>query len=240
MRRAAIVLALSVVAARPGTAAEPSSDWEVTIAPYAMGSSLEGTVAVKGQQADLDVSASDIFDHMDLGFMSAVVARKGNWGIAGDALWVDLSIENPMAKVDPALGIVTFGGLRRVNDWADVTFGGRWNHLDTEIQVLQGPAAGMKVDKARDWVDPTVGVLLRTPKEHRFHAALAADIGGFGVGSDLSWSVTSTVGVRVGERGSLEVGWRSIDVDYETGEGASRFEWDVRIQGPIAGFTYTF
>jgi hypothetical protein len=235
MKRAAILLAGFAV-----TAAGAADDWDVTIAPYAMGSSLDGTAALKGQQADFDISASDIFDHMDFGFMSAVVARKGKWGIAGDALWVDLSVENPMAKVDPALGIVTLGGLRRMTDWADVTFGARWNHLDLGIEVLQGPMAGLKVDGARDWVDPTVGILLRTPKGHRFHAGLAADVGGFGVGSDLSWSVMPTVGVAIGERGSFEVGWRSIDVDYETGEGASRFLWDVRIEGPVAGFTYTF
>ena len=36
------------------------------------------------------------------------------------------------------------------------------------------------------------------------------------------------------------VGWRALSVDYETGEGHSRYEFDVLQHGPVVGFTGRF
>jgi hypothetical protein len=31
-----------------------------------------------------------------------------------------------------------------------------------------------------------------------------------------------------------------LDTDYESGDGADRFGWDMRLQGPAMGFAYRF
>jgi hypothetical protein len=94
-----------------------------TIAPYAFGSSLDGTLAVRGRDAEVDLSASDLLDQLELGFMGMAVARKGDWGVVGDALWVELGQnadfpDGPppqpgmaQADVDTDLTIVTVEGL---------------------------------------------------------------------------------------------------------------------------------
>ena len=55
-----------------------------------MGAAMSGTTAVRGQEVDVDMSASDIFSNLQFGAMGLVVARKGDWGVGGDAIWMAL------------------------------------------------------------------------------------------------------------------------------------------------------
>ena len=62
------------------------------------------------------------------------------------------------------------------------------------------------------------------------------DIGGFGVGSDLTWQAIGTLDYAVNDRLELRAGYRALSVDYEDG----KFLYDVLMQGPILGATYRF
>jgi hypothetical protein len=243
--RAALALAAAALCAAPALAQSPASPpagdgWEIAVAPYLMGASIDGSTLIKGQSLDVDVSASDIFDHLDLGIMGMAAARKGNWGVVADAVYVSLDVasEMPPADFEPRIALFSLQGVRRISDYADVTLGARWNHLNAVID-LKAPVP-MRLERSRNWVDPVVGVVLRTAGESRVHATLIADIGGFGLGSDLTWQVFPTVGVRLARWASLEAGWRFLGVDYQTGEGADRFEYDVLYQGPVVGFAFRF
>jgi hypothetical protein len=233
-------LLVSLAGSLPASAQTSSDDrWKFTVAPYMMGASLSGTTVVQGRPADVDVRGSDIFDNLDFGFMTMAVARKGDWGVLGDMVVVDLSVpvEMPPGEFQPTLGIFAVQGVRRLNDSADLTFGLRWNHVNA---VLNFPAVGIELERSRDWVDPVVGVVFRTPEERRWHATLIADAGGFGVGSDFTWQVFPSAGVNLTSWASLEFGWRFLATDYKTGEGADRFEYDILYQGPVVGVAFRF
>ena len=239
----ALALALGLAAARSAEAqTQPAPDdaWHFVLAPYLMGATLDGTALVKGQPLDIDASTSQIFDHMSYGAMGMAAARKGDWGVVADAVWVKLSVDNPMppATFEPTIGLVSLAGVRRLSSFADATLGVRWNHLGARID-LKAPAP-MRLERTRDWVDPVVGVVLRTPAGRRFHASLIADVGGFGVGSDITWQVFPTAGVRLADWASLEAGWRFLSADYKTGQGADRFEYDMLYQGPVVGVAFRF
>jgi hypothetical protein len=238
---AALCAGLTVPARAQSPSSPPSGDgWEFTVAPYVMGASLDGTTVVRGQQADVDVSASDIFDHMDLGIMGMAAARKGDWGIVVDTVYVELDVpsEMPPADFEPTIGLFSAQVVRRLGDHADVTLGARWNHVKAVID-LKAPVPA-RLERSRNWVDPVVGVVLRTPRDKRFHGTLIADVGGFGIGSDFTWQLFPTVGVRLAKWASFEAGWRFLATDYKTGEGADRFEYDMLYQGPVVGFAFRF
>src|SRR5262245_13198092 len=93
--------------------------WDFTIAPYVMGASLDGTVSVNGREAEAEVSASDIFDHLDLGFMGMFAARKGGWGVVTDfvAVKLDVPSEMPPADFKPTIGLFSIQGVRRLTDY---------------------------------------------------------------------------------------------------------------------------
>ena len=170
-----------------------------------MGASESGTAIVKGHEVVVDASFSDILENLQFGAMGLVMARKGNWGFGGDALWMALGANGttpgPLAltaSVDANQGAFAFYGLRRLAPYADLLFGARVNVIQMGLRA-NGPGQ-FSVDGSKTWVDPIAGVLLRTPESgKRWHAQVYTEIGGFGAGSDFTWQVFPTVGVNVGK-----------------------------------------
>jgi hypothetical protein len=64
---------------------------------------------------------------------------------------------------------------------------------------------------------------------------LRTDVGGFGVGSDLTWQTILGVGWGFTESGQLDLGWRFLDVDYD-----GNFAFDAQYSGPMLGLIWTF
>jgi hypothetical protein len=237
-----------VAGAKPASAQSPAdAAWKVTFAPYFMGAAMSGTTAVAGQEVTVDMSASDIFSNLQFGAMGLVVARKGNWGAGGDALWMSLGANGTApgpagvtASADMSQGAFAFYGLRRLGAAADLFFGGRINYLSANLRV-NAPLQVRSADGSKTWFDPIVGVQLRTPETgKRWHAQVYTEIGGFGVGSTFTWQVFPTLGFSLSKRASLEFGYRWLDIDYETGENTTLFRYDVLTQGPIVGFAFRF
>jgi hypothetical protein len=247
--RVSLALVLFFAAASSAVAQAPADDsWKVTIAPYLLGASMNGTTTVKGQEVTVDLSTSDIFSNLQFGAMGFVVARKGNWGVGGDAIWMALGADGtapgPLGRVtasaDMSQGAFAFYGLRRLAPSADLFFGGRINYLSANLR-LNSPLAVRSVDGSKTWFDPLVGVQLHTPASgKRWHAQVYAEIGGFGAGSDFTWQVFPTFGVNLAKWVSIDVGYRWLDIDYKTGENETLFTYDVLTQGPVLGFVFKF
>jgi hypothetical protein len=226
-----------LVGSTSSRAQEAGDCWSFVIAPYAWAPAMEGTMSIQGQEVDIEVTRDDFIDSFDGGFMGTVVARRGDWGLFGDFVWTNLGMSTPMPPVDidPTLAILSLQGVRRLTPYADVTAGVRWNHLSLNAEL--GPPIGLTLDKSRDWVDPIVGVVLRSPSYGRFHGAVVADVGGFGVASDFIWQVFPTIGFDITEWASLETGWRFLSVNYET-EDDGGFAYDVVVDGPALGIAF--
>jgi len=224
-------------AATPAVAQSAPDKWNVLVAPYLMGAAMSGTTTVRGVTADVDLSASDIFSNLQFGAMGIVVARKGLWGFGGDAIWMALGTTVGETNVDVNQGAFAFYGLRQLGPAADVTFGLRVNTLQDEV-TFKGPDVTRSQDKI--WVDPIAGVTLRTPAGRRLQGRLYTEIGGFGAGSDFTWQVFPTLSVKLGDKASLEFGYRWLDIDYAAGDGLDEFRYDMLTQGPALGLGFRF
>jgi len=244
----ALGLVFTVLAASPAAAQAPAGDsWRVTVAPYFLGAGMNGTTTVKGQDVTVDMSFSDILKNLQFGAMGLVVARKGQWGVGGDAIWMALGANGTApgpvgvtASTDMSQGAFAFYGLRRLAPYADVFFGGRVNYLSANLRI-NSPLQVRSVDGAKTWFDPLVGLQLRTPENgKRWHAQVYTEFGGFGVGSTFTWQIFPTVGVDVAKWASLEFGYRWLDIDYSSGENTTLFKYDVLTQGPVLGFAFRF
>jgi hypothetical protein len=235
-------LLVSLVLPPPSAAQSAGDGWDFTLMPYLMGASISGTQTIRGRDVDVDLSASDIFSNLEFGAMGSFVARKGDWGFGTDVIWMALGAPAEVgpvsAEVDFDQGAFAFYGLRRLSAAADVTFGLRINHLAGKLAV--GAPIAVTVDQSKNWVDPIVGLNLRSPLERRVFVRLYSEIGGFGLGSTFTWQIFPTVGVNLGRRSSVDVGYRWLDIDYEDGEGNERFAYDTLSQGPVIGFTFRF
>ena len=115
--------------------------------------------------------------------------------------------------------------------------------LDTTGLVLSGSRAIARSGSV-DWIDPVVGARLRHQLAPGQELVLRGDIGGFDVGSRFSWNVLAAYNWDVATRHGVTyggvLGYRLLSVDYETGSGLSKYEYDVLQHGPVIGLTAKF
>jgi hypothetical protein len=82
--------------------------------------------------------------------------------------------------------------------------------------------------RSDDWFDPYIGLRGRYNLNEKYYLVGRADIGGFGVGSDLSWQASAGIGWRLSERLYSEVTYRALGMDYDR----DGFVYDMVMHGP--------
>lgn len=105
---------------------------------------------------------------------------------------------------------------------------------------LNGPL-GINPSDKQSWWDPIAGARVSLPLCNKFSLHVTGDIGGLEWGgSDFTWQAYPYFNWQFTKCASLQVGYRFLSVDYETGSGLNRFKYDVLTQGPQLGFTFHF
>ena len=243
IRATLLLLAIisSPAAAQTQTSSQKSSDqWNFTLAPYLMFPWMDGTTALRGHELDVDVAPSEVFSNLQFGVMGYFEARKSKWAVGVDAIYMALgtTVDRPPVNVDFDQGAYTFMGMRQLNGKVDFLFGARWNVLQGKLE-FKGPVLDT-YKQTKQWVDPIVGFKLRQSLGGRKHFTMEADIGGFGAGSKFAWQLFPVVGVDVGKRTTLGVGYRVLGIDYKTGSGTGLFKYDVITQAFVLGAALHF
>ena len=252
----------SVRESAPVKEAMPKRDkWQVDVVPYFWAAGLTGTVGVKGIDSSLNMSFTDLVKYVDAGGMAHVEARKGDWGFFADGIYLKLSADGNAygqrvgfvsGRVTVEEWIVELGGLYRIGQWSlgsskenklslDALGGGRYWHLKGSLDLS---ASNLRVfvdqSASKEWVDPFVGLRARADLTKKLVFELRGDIGGFGVGSDFSWNTSGIFGYSFTPMISGYLGYRAMGVNYESGNGLSKFKYDVTMYGPIAGMGFRF
>jgi hypothetical protein len=206
-------------------------------------------MAVKGLESSLDASFSDILDVLDVGFFLHGEARKGRWALMVDPNYINLSEDADAGGANVKLQIqqwvVDFAGFYRAYQRTlsgertlalEALLGGRYTSLDQELELV-GLGSGRET---KQWFDPIVGGRLMMDLTKKFAFNLRADVGGFGVSSDLTWSVSGLLGYRFTKLFSLWGGYKALGTNYETGSGSDFFKYDTVTQGPVFGIGFSF
>jgi hypothetical protein len=68
-----------------------SEPWQFTIAAPGWLSSVNGTIGVRGVNADIDVPVDEVLQHLDMIFAMRAEAQKGPFGIFGEVIYIGLS-----------------------------------------------------------------------------------------------------------------------------------------------------
>jgi hypothetical protein len=128
-----------------------SEPWQFTIAAPGWMASMNGTIGIRGVNADLDVGFfDDILEHLDMIFALRAEAQKGPFGIFGEVFYIGLSddaqinrmINNIHEQVDLTL---VDGGLswRLFNQprWSlDLAAGFHYNNVYERLELHSDPA----------------------------------------------------------------------------------------------------
>jgi opacity protein-like surface antigen len=212
----------------------PAADVDTTIDRRAGG-------AVSG---DASSGVDDILDALNFAAFATLEARRGRLGLIGDFVYTDLGFDSTgAAGVRRDLDLSLFMGTGAVawrawDDGAaylDLLGGGRVVMADTEVS-RRGPLVSASASSSTSWVDPLVGLRVGYAVTDRVALTALGNVGGFGVGSDLTWELFGGVSYAFTESISGDLGYRYISIDYDSGGT----ELDTQLYGPAVGLTFTF
>ena len=159
--------------------------------------------------------------------------------------------------VDIKEWLVEFGGTYNAARWPlgtggsalalDILGGGRYWYVNTDVDVGINQTLGdfgrylsPSISATKDWIDPFVGARLIFELPKNFVVALRSDVGGFDVGSKISWNLIGMVGYNISRVVSLWAGYRALYVDMESGSGTDKFELDAWMYGPAIAMGFRF
>jgi hypothetical protein len=219
--------------------------WKNTVELYLMGPTLDGTVGLGPVGGDVDVDAGAVFDALEGAFLGTYIGEGDRWGVLVDLAYMDLEEDGTGRlgqvnyEVNVKQTILGLVGLYRLTDTLQFTFGGRYVDVTNRLTLIRSQAY-TPVEASESWFDPTIGLRYVAPLGERWVFNGAADIGGAGVGSDLTWYWSANIAYRMTQHSQVYAGYRYIDFDYEDGEGRDRFKYDMAQRGPLAGFRFEF
>ncbi len=217
-----------------------TNQWTFEVSAYFLTLGISGELGVGPVTADVDVGLDDILENLQFGVMGKVRAGYGRWGLTTEVLYMglegsegNLTVELDQWMVEPTISC-------RLNPYVEPLAGVRYNNVSGE---LRGPGllpTPHMPSGTQEWWDPILGANLTFPLGKGFSLRFRGDVGGFGVGSDLTWQAFPYVDWRFTRWGSAQLGYRWLYMDYETGSGADRFAYDMLNEGAQIGFTFHF
>ena len=229
-----------------GQETKSGSGWDFSLVPmYLWAVSIDGSQTVKGVDVDMDVPFSDVWDNLKVALTLHFEALyKQRWGFYADFNYIGLNPEQSTPAGDIEIDfteiMAELAGFYRITQGVhafDGLAGLRYSSMDVDLD-LPGPLPD--VDKGQNWVDPYIGLRWQWQINEKWGTRLRGDIGGFGVGSDLTWNLVGLVEFKPWKHVSIVGGYRALYQDYSTGSGNNEFAFDATMKGPVLGLNITW
>jgi hypothetical protein len=219
--------------------AENDRPWHFDAAVNLFLAGMSGDVTAKGLPASLDASFGDVLENLEAAFAGRVTANHENWFLSAEFSYLNLAASVPAASADLKQWLVEPSVGYAFCDGFAVFAGTRYNNLHGNV-TFNSPASRVATG-TQDWWDPIIGAQFSLPLVgDKLSIAGRFDVGGFGVGADLTWQAHPFLHWRINESTSLQLGYRWLATDYETGSGLNKFRYDVIVEGAQVGLTLHF
>lgn len=250
----ASALLLSAIPAGAGTTlpslADPQavtttdSGWRVGTSMYIWTTRLDGEMVFRGTTVPVDVPFNKIFENLKFTFMGLVEVGKGRWSFMSDIFYARLepSTSNILGTFDSQIEqfignfAVFYNVVQTPTTRLDAFAGARVNWMQTDVDIRLNNNTSLSESGEKTWVDPIIGVRLHQDLNDKFFIRALADIGGFGISSDITWQAMASLGYRVSDNASVGLGYRALGTDYTSG-GTT---YDVISHGLLLGLEYRF
>jgi opacity protein-like surface antigen len=241
-------IAISASPAHAQAPASTSEEWTFTLSPYVWFSGLGGEVTLPRGSESFNADFGDIFESLKFSVMGIFEARRENFSLILDLMYLNLQQGVPVpgggaysggssrVKTTEASAIGLFTLAEQPGGRFELGGGLRAWWLNTEIRLDPGLLPGRTVDQTTNWVDPIIAARASLRLNDRLSLTGYGDIGGFGVGSEFTWQAIATLDWRVSDWISASVGYRWIQIEYDSG----RATIDLEMSGPIVGASFRF
>jgi hypothetical protein len=240
----ALLAAVVVNLVAPQASAQSSSGgWQFAVAPYLWAAGMDGTMTIAQFEEDFDVPFGDIIENLDLAFMGHFDMRNERWVLSSDLIFVDLESNKDLTEGTATAGLdmtlLEVAGGYRISPAVTLLAGARWVDMDASLGYA-GEVVDDGASAGKSWIDPLVGAQVFAPLSERWRIGLRGDVGGFGVGSELTWQAYADIGFKASDLITVFAGYHAIDIDYEDGSGLQLIALDVLVSGPQLGVVFSF
>ena len=223
-----------------------SDSWNFMLAPmFLWGKSIEGTQQIGPASSDLDLRfKDDILENLSAALTIHFEARKNDLTLFANYQYsyldpsvetnydraINIDVTDQFFEMGATYRLTTFG----IND-LHVIAGTRYLRQDIEVHLAPGPGLGL-FDIREHWWDGFLGLRIFTHLSENWTFIGRTDLGAGG--SELTWNISALIDYRFKDWGSAFLGYRWLDIDYDSGDGLDRFVYDVTQQGPLAGISF--
>lgn len=243
----AVSLALSAPAAAQQRAPQP---WQNLVTVYGWGANMSGLSSVDGITATVDVSFSEILDHLKMGAMLNYQGRNETLVAVFDMVYMKLGSDiatpntgDTLASVRLKQWLLEADGGYRVTPWLDALVGLRVPVIETSITPDRDNPLFTEQSGSVAWVAPLVALRAEVPFGKKFTGIVRGDVGGFDLGgTNWTWQAAGYVNYKFGGVVSGTVGYRAIGADYAKGDAGQPgyFAYDINNFGPVFGVGFAF
>ena len=241
----------AVLSPRPGHAqhVEPNR-WFFRADPYLWTANVSGTATLGDITVPIDPGSEGIFSQISfLGNLFVEVGRNRWSGLfeIGNISFDGSTVVGGSAPTGTSLGysyrvfLLRLFAVYRVtaleaSQGVSVLAGLRYNSHDVDVDTYDGPP-DLDLAFSEGWLDPTVGVRYHTPLPGNFMVTASAEVGGFGIGSEFSWSTTGVLGWRFSRPVGITLGYRYMSVDYRSPGSvpSDSFAYEGNLHGLMLG-----
>ncbi|MCX6244159.1 MAG: hypothetical protein NTU98_05580 [Bacteroidetes bacterium] len=221
--------------------------WNVSLTPFFWIPWSNGSITSSYISANFNKPAIDLLKNVEMAFMVNAELSKGKFFISPTYIYNRVSSEQVVRtdkKGEDALvaakqltmniaELIT-GVTLPVNKKFDLEpyLGCRYNNFKVEVDA-EGKLDSTTVNETSDFWDPVMGLRANYFPHPRVPLSLRADVGGFGVGSYLSWTVAFNGGYSVSPQIDLLAGFNLYGFDYQSKSDKDRY---VGLQAVFYGF----
>jgi len=201
-------------------------EWNVELTPFLWLPAISGELRSEQLSQDFDIPAVDLISNLKMAFMITAEVSKGKFFAAPTWVYTKLGADNVLwsdgendleIKPDMKMNILELiaGARFRVNKYfiIDPFAGFRYSNYN-----IYGSIEGLNThsfDEDVDYWDPVIGVQMSYYPHPRVPIQLKTDIGGFGAGSQFSWTVSINSGYTISPSIDLIAGFAAYGADYE-------------------------
>jgi hypothetical protein len=221
------------------TNAAETDKWQFTISPYLWIASIQGSSGADGIDTGIDIGYTFLsLDNLEGALFIAASANRDRWTIQTDIVllkFADNFTVGPLATtvdLDGSVLELSAGYRPGSFEYTELIFGIRQVSLETGVTLTPGPQ-GLQQET---WVDPLVGVRHIRPLGQRWRAIARADLGGFGVSSDLTFNAIVGADFNMTKHSSLFLGYRYLTLDFQEDD----FLADLTAEGFALGVEFSF
>ena len=228
---------------------QKDDQWHFLVMPAVSFVGMKGTVGANYDTAHVDLSASEFSKDTKTGAALFLAALKGNHSISLSASYVKLNDDAPvMLGTTPTIEDFTLEmtqvqleyGYRFLNKprfTMEALGGVRYWNLNAKIEEGNYvPGYALRTSQTANWIDPIVGLRIKPSWSPQLSFPVSADIGGFGLGSQITSSGRAGVNYMFTHHIMAEVGYGYTYVNYRQ-RGAV---FDMTLYGPYAALGFMF